>query len=365
MNAERLHAIALAIQSDLQKTGVLQKLTQLLNALRSQVQQPNQPQHQQQVSQAHTDILNSLKNSSADEFSPTWQQVVHEIGLENFLGSRLSTQIDSIFKENQITPASALQQLEHLKEQVTNASNAIDAAVQGLNGLSIGSEKLRPGECEVGVLIPRLLVENRLDKFSDELKQLTQIFQCFAEVTGSHVSDFKVRTISSSDLSVFLEAGPKICAFIASAIDCIVKAYKGLLEIRKSRAELKKAGVPEETLAPLDEHASKVMNLEIDKFVENVQRQFLKSDDVRTNELTVQLKYSMKKIANRIDRGLSIEVRMIEGGDHDDDKLKADNENYYSAIQDAKPSMQFIKAEGDPILALPESPDVAGGPNNS
>jgi hypothetical protein len=49
MNAERLHAIAAAVSSDLAATGTLTTLKQLRDALQNQVQEPQQPGHQQQV----------------------------------------------------------------------------------------------------------------------------------------------------------------------------------------------------------------------------------------------------------------------------------------------------------------------------
>ena len=71
------------------------------------------------------------------------------------------------------------------------------------------------------------------------------------------------------------------------------------------------------------------------------------------------MKYSLKKIANRIDRGFNIEVRMeepLQPADTDEAataEVKALSRSH-EKIREASETLQFLKLEGEPILRLAE-----------
>jgi hypothetical protein len=359
MNAERLHAIAAALRADLDQSSVLSHLQNLVNSLSNQVSQPQQPQYQQQTSQHLTELLNALEGAEVDEFAPTWQQVLEEIGAKPLTGAQLAATVRSIFAQNQITPSVAQQELQKLLTDLQKLSSSIDQLLAGLRALAIGSEDLEPGECELGVLVPRAFLDNRLDRFASELDELNQIFSVFAEVATGSRPGFAIKTISSTDLSVYLEVTALVGACIATAVERIVSLYKQLLEIRKIQGDLAKQGVDKKNLEGLEKHANGVMETGIDKLVKELLAEFLLKGDVnRKNELSIELKFSLKKIANRIDRGFNIEVRMEEPEPAATGEEAAPNEKAllaaHSKIAEAAENMQFLKLEGEPILQLPE-----------
>ncbi|MDP2664952.1 MAG: hypothetical protein Q8O97_03350, partial [bacterium] len=103
---------------------------------------------------------------------------------------------------------------------------------------------LEPGTCELGILVPRKAINNDLNEFAEDIKNLNNIFSTFSELTTGNRPGFKIRSISSSDLSVFLESTPATVAAIAVAVERIVSLYKQILEVRKLHGELKNQGVP-------------------------------------------------------------------------------------------------------------------------
>ena len=111
MNVERLHAIAAELRRDLDQTAALSLLQNLVSSLSNQVSQPQQPQYQQQTSQYLTQLLDALRKASVNSFSPTWRQVLDEIGATELTGSELAEAIEDIFARNQITPSVAQQEL--------------------------------------------------------------------------------------------------------------------------------------------------------------------------------------------------------------------------------------------------------------
>lgn len=367
MNAERLHAIALALHDDLSRSSVPSHLQQLVSALQNQINQPGQPAYQQQVSQFYEALRNALERSAVNGFSPTWLQVLDEIGASPLLGLELDERVTEIFSRNQITPSVALQELQTIFTEMQTLSSSIDQMLAAFRQLKIGSEELPAGDCEVGVLVPRNFVDNRLDKFSEELSELNQIFGVFAEVATGGRPGFGIRAISSSDLSIFLDAAPAIGACVAVAIERVIAIYKQFLEIRKLQGELAKQGLEKDNLKGIEKHANGLMEQGIDKLVNELLADFHKVDDNgRKNELSIELRYALKKVANRVDRGFNIEVRMTEpeateaGVDEQEAAAAKEAQRHHARIAAASETLQFLKLEGEPILSLTEEKGERG-----
>lgn len=336
MNTEKLHAIALAIRNDVSKSRVIAQLDTLVDALENMVNQPNQPTYQKSFSDARDALRNTLIDSQINNFSPAWKQVVSELGGSEFLGYPLWSNMEQIFSENTITPQVALDDIRAIREDVNNFVGSIEKVVDSFERLKVGSEKLEPGQCEIGILIPRDFVHNRLKEFGEEIDKLNKILSVFSELVTGARPGFEIRAISSSDLSVFLRAAVPVCTCIAVSIERIVALYKNLLEIKKLRSDMERQGVPDSALKGVGDHAEQVMDDGILKLVDDLANQFLKNTESgRANEIKIELRYSLKRIAARIDRGFNIEVRMAEP-----DKIDADEG---ADMNEHAPSYEVIK----------------------
>lgn len=356
MNAERLHVIAKAVKDDLSNTNIEGLLKQLLGNLQNHVNQPNQGQYQQNVSNVRTALYQALENSTSNDFPPTWRQALSELGATELLGLELRMKIEEIFSRNQITPSVAHSEIGKIYTKVNTLQAAFSQITEAFSQLSIGADDIEPGHCELGILIPRLFINNNLTEFGEEIAELDKILGVFAEISTGSRPDFKIRTVSSSDLTIFLDALPEIGACLAVAVERLIALYKTLLEIRKLNNGLKSQGVPAQSLEGVEGHANKIMDDGIDKLTSEIMKQFYKKkDDARKHELTIELKIKLKEIAARIDRGYNVEIRVKsvraadgKGGD------KTDAAQHVSIIQAAAKALQFMKQVGEPILSLPE-----------
>jgi len=83
---------------------------------------------------------------------------------------------------------------------------------------------------------------------------------------------------------------------------------------------------------------------------------YTKKDGGRKNELTTEIRCSLNAIANRIDKGYNIEVR-VRPITHEDEgqKVKTEDAKNIDIILTAAKALQFLKVGGDPVLGLPES----------
>ncbi|HOE76706.1 MAG TPA: hypothetical protein PLK07_08950 [Rectinema sp.] len=210
-------------------------------------------------------------------------------------------------------------------------------------------------------MIPRKAVSNCLPELAEELKELSFILNAFSEVATGKKVDLPIRSISSTDLMVYLDAVLPFAACLAVAIERTVTLYKQLLEIRKLREDLRKQGVPDEQTVGIEDYANKLIEGGIEKAsVEIIDKFYHQKDGGRKNELLNAVRISLNKIANRIDRGYNLEVRVepIQAKEEDTKKDQHIREAILT-IQSATPKMQFLKLEGEPILKLPEGKEKA------
>lgn len=358
MNAERLHAIARALRDDLDGTGVLESLQQLRDALRNQVNVPQEASYQQQVATSLEAVTVACEASSSNEYPATWLEALDDLRVEKLLGRHLGAAVRGIFARNQITPSVAAAEVGNLYEELEAMSTALDQLVAGLEYFRIGAEELKPGDAEVGVLIPRGVVNNHLEELGGEFQKLQKLLGPFLELGTGSRPPVEVVTISSTDFGVFLDVAPKAAAFVAVAVERIVALYKGLLEIRKLRQDLEDQGVPAGNLAGIDDHANSHMEKGIEVIgAELVADAPARLDEGRRNELEIELRVSLNGIANRIDAGFNIDVRGAAEETGDGEEM-SDAGAAIETIRKASPNLKFINRSGRPILSLPEQSEA-------
>jgi hypothetical protein len=359
MNAERLHAIAVALHKEMVATQTVAQIEALCNSLQQVLQQGNHPQYQENLANNLKKTYSTLSACPSDNFSPAWKQLLSEMGGTPFFGLSLKAAVEEVFQRNQITPAVALKELQQLSQRLNAFQQALDQILAAFKQFKIGNEKLEPGECEIGMLIPRDAVGNNLNGFAQELKELIFVLNTFSEVATGTPDELSIKTISSSDLTVYLNAQAPFAACLAVAIERIVALYKQLLEIKKIRSELLKQGVPDKQTAGIEDYANNAMDNGIEALtVEILEKYHPGKDGHRKNELANALRVSLNRIANRIDRGYNIEVKVepVKPTAEDNEEVKKTAEQIGTILAASK-NMQFMKLEGKPILRLPENVD--------
>jgi hypothetical protein len=357
MNAERLHAVVAALRQEMHTRTTLDHFQNLVAYLQAVSQQSN-TSTQQNLANGLTNFYAAVTDTPSDAFTPAWRQILVEMGGAGLFGKPLKQRVEKIIAENQMTPAVAHQKLQPVLEELRAFMAALDSTLSGLRQFKIGTEQLAPGEAEITVLIPRQAVEDKLGQFAKELHELEFILNTFAQVSTGKKEDLKIRTLSSSGLLVYLLATPAFAACVAKSIDYVVGLYKKLLEIRKMRLEIERLEMPDIS-EQMKERANNVMSdgLE-DVTVKIIDEFYVGKDGERKHELTNSVRVSLNRIANRIDKGFNIEVR-IEPLTAPTTEASAQVTKAQATIQAATPNMQYLKLEGPAILALPENSEAS------
>jgi len=359
MNAERLHALVLKVSEELVRTRAVDLLAAISSALQQVVGGQVGP-GQKRLGDAVTEFRNQMTESQVDTWSPAFLELLEEIGYRDFLGQKLLERVNQILASNEITPSLANEQIDAIRRRLEGLREACTAIKAGFETLSISSDTLVPGECEVGVLIPRIAVENDLGELADEFTEIEFIIRTAREIVTGETEQVIVRTISSSDFSVFIAEHAATAAFLAAMVERLLATYKNVLDVRKLHGELA-AKMGKKTLKEVETYAEETMLSGIKKIADDCIKTYGKKDDPRKNELRNALDVVLRKLADRIDRGFNIEIR-IEPLKQDDptgdasDAERSAHRKYQAVIEGAAKQLEFFHRDGPPILHLDDKP---------
>ena len=364
VNAERLHAIAIELRRELDETESPALLQRLIQGLQAMGQQPGQPGPEQQVSEVRVTLVDRLGKAPSNQFSPAWRETLKELGITDVLGDELRARIEDIFLRNELTPTAAVGELDPIAQRENALDNAVNQVLQSFVFFGIGSDELDPGEFEIGFLIPRQAVDDALGGLGFELLKLKRILGPFLEVTTDTREDPKIRSVSSSTIQIILESHPAMALMFAGAVERVITAYEKLMSIRLAYRELKKGDASDETLQVVESEADTKMGTEIKEIVEELLVKANVQED-RLNELRMDFEQALNGIANRIDRGYTMEVRAgelpepaneEEGEESDDERRAREAADGVILLQER---LRFTNSSGTPILALPEGDEPA------
>lgn len=313
--------------------------------------------------------------------SPVERQVLDEWGVSHLLGEALLEQIETAFDGNQFTIQTAQQEVERFVAPVQALQTQLDQLIAAMEGLRIGAEELDPGEFEVDVLVPRVAVRGELGELGKEFTELEKILIPFAElVTGSRPG-ITVRSVGSSDFTLYLAAAPAVAVAIAKAVDEVLKVYERIQNIRKTKAEIESLQLGdggdemiEQSVGPLEAYANSAMQQDTTEIARAIVEEF-KSDRLpegREFQLEIEVRRSLLKVAERIDDGYNISVRVGElpppgeeaddedGGNAEDAARRALTEQVRAVEDRTGRSRNLMNLTGAPILSLEMPPDGDG-----
>lgn len=361
MNAEKLFSILRDIDLEFRDTGVSDKLSQMIQSLENIVSSPQTAEYQTTFIKSKTVLFEELENAYSNDETPQWRHHVKELGILKFLGQDLSKVIEPIITENQLTPSNAVVELKEIEKQLKEYALTVNLALTAFNKLNIDYDELAAGECEICYSIPRDYTESELGSLDKEIHQLKFILDRFSEAVTGDIEKFEVRAISTSDYTLYIKVSVAMAVSLGTAISWILDEYKKILEIKKLHIELKKLEIPDPITLPIETYSNEVMGKSIKGLVKTIMDETKATNNHGKTKPEVKngLENAINKLANNIDRGFQITLRIeppeanknsSEGGE---EKIK-NNTQYFSA-QELSTKISYPTIIGKPILSLPES----------
>ena len=172
MNAEQLHSICLELRKEIDSANLVNGQKLLADALQNTINQPNQPQHQEQVATHIRSLISALEKIESFDRPVTKQQIISEIGGAEILGGALKSRIEASFTQIDVTPAVVQKDILEMHTELASFREGIEQLIAGFERLGISAEELIGYVAEIGVLIPRRDNAENLEYFSKDLQKL-------------------------------------------------------------------------------------------------------------------------------------------------------------------------------------------------
>ncbi|MEP0265802.1 hypothetical protein [Dokdonia sp.] len=358
MNVERLHRILIDLDQEIKLSKVTALLQQVQTHLQNLVSQPNQPTHQTNLVADLGKLYKALEQTEYNSYSPSWKEIISEISGENLFGIFLKKEIEQILSSNTITPAKALEDIKKIATDFQTFQIAIKNTLTGFKSLGIEEEDLEQGECELGYTIPRGYVENKLSELKNEINELNFILNNISEAVTGEKQEYKVKTISSSDFLFYIIISLQVADVLSKATERILNHYKQILEIKLLRNQLKEKGIPASKTKEIESHANGMMKDEIKAIAKEVIAKHYDGENGRKNELENGLIISLNKLANRIDKGFNVEIRvesLPEPEENEEQTTEYESKvELINSIKESSQNIEFIETGGESILKLSE-----------
>ncbi|GAB5487859.1 MAG: hypothetical protein Pars2KO_14290 [Parasphingorhabdus sp.] len=350
--------VAEDIFRDFDDALIPKKFDELVEALQQQINSPNE-QTQLKVVEVRDQIFDALDNSRFNDYPPSLDLILDEMDVRNFLGKNLKQLVANAFEGNDLTPASVKADISQLRDYVAKVWQEAEQLGISARYFEMYPDDVEFNEYEFSIVVPRNYVDNELDDFGTELKRLNKTFSVFNEIATGSREDFKIRAISSSELSIFLDSLPATALVIVTALERLAAFYEKILNIIVLQRQVKNVDdMPSDVSDGIKKYIDDQIEKGLDGITSSLENEFFSTvEKGRKNELRTEVRKALTEIANRYDNGFLFDVR---GGDpkqeNDDDESdktpsKADLERF-QRIQKAREKVRLFRSESEPVLKL-------------
>ena len=309
MHVAKLHAALHSIAEELDFCQVARNLTQLESALDTSVRSPSDSSTEafRRVYENFSQILQTARTNCA---TPTRRMIFDKIGASGYIGRGLLDRLSIIITENSIALANALKQISALEQEFQGFCDSVQTLHDKFHDLNIEHETLPDRAARIGVVIPPELVGSTLDGLATELHEFDDLFRTFQKIVGLEPLSLQIDSIGPPGFQLFLDCKPAVALVVATAVGKIADIYQNLLAIKKLREDLAKQNVSPERIQALQDDEKVLVAKELDDLSKSLLAEHYKSPDKSRSDMKVLLGRDLRFLADRIDRGVLLEVEM-------------------------------------------------------
>ncbi|MCK4850651.1 MAG: hypothetical protein KAT11_04825 [Phycisphaerae bacterium] len=346
MHTAKLHAALHCIGEEFDCGQVVEKLGELQGALDTSVQSPSE-QNTKAFQQACGELEKLLQSSPTNRATPSTRGIFERIGALGYTGQGLWGQVSGIIEANTMSPADAQKQMAGLGKKVMGFYKSVKAMHTKLHDFGIEHEPLAAGQACIGIGIPPELVGSNLDGLGTEIHEFDDALKTFQKIVGQEVVSLKISSLGPAGFQLFLQVSPELAAPVALAIERIAGVYENLMQIKKLRADLVEQKVPAERIETIAEHEGELVDKELGDLAQAILDEYLPaSQKQRGGDLKIALEEDLRFLADRIDRGVVLEVEVAASE---------------SASEKEKESVRLTNARGRALAELERAPEPIFG----
>lgn len=351
MNVGRMMEFARLLLEVDGRFKIQKRLSNISARLQEIINAPQEAQHQTNMLSSVSELRQALEGLRP-ELNPPLLEFLDETGGQAYFTISMAEEIADQVRSSGITPTVAKTFVDRLNSRRGQYLENLKAAGTNLKALNFHEYSIAPGDAEIGFKIPRSLFENNLDGLAGELEFIDFTVFTFAEAVTGDKQHAKVAQLSTTDPLVLVTAGVHVVGVIAASVKWMLDAYAKYLEILELRERLKSYNMTTQTLDEVTAAGDK----EIEEAIEAAVQKILKKKLVgRAAELANGLRYALRGLIARIERGMTIEVRFLpapkEEGQTEEQAAEADRQE--SELRDLQRNLVYPPVPEKPLLAIP------------
>jgi hypothetical protein len=311
MNLGRFHAAVFAVKIEINNDRTIELLNELIVSLEESIRLQTS-ESAKAFKTSYSKLSTILQGAKSNTDFPTRRQIYNTIGADKYIGKGLFLLIEKVISENQIAPATALLGINNILSEVIDFQSKMETLEEIFEHLEIEYDNLDEGQFEIGFSFPHKVIGTDLLSLEKEFHRIDFALKTLQEIATGEVSPLNIKTISASEWQVFMDSVPALAMCFSVAIERIVALYKNNLEIKLLKQQLDDKKLPEVVTQPLQEHIEKTVKEELRKVSDELVDKFYKRDDeARKNELKNQASQALLYLADRLDKGATVEVHTV------------------------------------------------------
>lgn len=355
LNTGRLKELIERISNVEGQIKTQEALKALEAALTNVVGAPQDPNHQNNLSEALSKFAQVMDQFEA-AFPPHEFKHVLELNKEAF-SPDVVDEIDSLISLNSMSPNVVNDFVKKLYIERQAILTSLASISEAFDIFSIGYSDVEEDMAELGFQIPRKFFSNDLRGLINELSEIERMLRFFSEATVGHYEPVKVGAISTTDPLIFLAMIEPIAVKVGSIVQWALTVWVGIETIRALRAQALKTDAFTE--GEVESIFGKKIKAQIDQKVESKVQELLAEGEAaksRKGELSGHLNWALRALLSKVERGMTIELRIAPPTVDESDEEMAENDEPPTLRQDLKliqTQLLFPEPSDTPVLEIP------------
>lgn len=260
------------------------------------------------------DNINAIKENATNgfysRFTRSYFKTLEEIGGLNFFGENLISKIDEIFTKEQYSIDNQINEITQLYIDRVAFIKKITETKTNLDFLNQKSHYHTDEVYEIGIIIPDKYNLHYADSLENSIHNWNLIIKGLSELTGNGTENIKIERVDNGCIELIIEQVFNVAASLGDILKELISMYLMIEKVRNHIKGLKKEGVPQKNLKPIEDSQAERLKKEVDKLTDKIIKDY-KGKDLekgRENELRTQLKNGIKYIAKSMEKGVELEI---------------------------------------------------------
>lgn len=311
MNTEHLSTIAEQVIRDVNTASVIKPLNQLRDSLDQLANNPADQNAQTNFAQRRDAAIAALERLSNIPWNADIKQTISDHGGEILLDGVAKERVIEVVSSASFGPAPARDAIDNVRNEIEDYVSRLNTVSSALAALNITARKLAPGDTELGMLIPRELVSDRIDLLADEINGLDRTLKLLSQAVTGTREDIKLDFISSTDPKIYVKTSTAVVLALSTITSDISTVIYNSYQTREIIRQLDERRFGEDEVKKLIEKERKNMEGELKDVAKGASEEFGKGKTKAEKNANLKLfETVVKHLAPRLERGMEINIRI-------------------------------------------------------